>query len=337
MAYKLNAVDFGAVIEKMSTKYRIYAPCKLFGWGTFSDADIVGYSQIQSAGQIVFDEKSMYSFKEAILPISQTMFYFTEDEMKEPKAAYEQAVVFLRGCELHALGRLDDIYRSDGKLDFYYEQLRSNAKFIVMGCGSDFEGCFCESMGTNVVADYDAYIIPEGDSYIIDSRCDDLTGLLEQLNIGQVEFTPKDVTNTRKVTLPREIPDSIAESPIWDEYDARCIACGRCNFVCPTCTCFTAQDIFYDENPNTGERRRVWASCHVDGYTDIAGGMSFRKTNAERMRFRVLHKIRDHKTRYGRNMCVGCGRCDDVCPEYISLKACIGKVRKACKEVSGNG
>ena len=61
---------------------------------------------------------------------------------------------------------------------------------------------------------------------------------------------------------------------IWDEYDTRCIGCGRCNFVCPTCSCFTMQDIFYKENENVGERRRVWASCQVDGYTDIAGGNS---------------------------------------------------------------
>ena len=44
-----------------------------------------------------------------------------------------------------------------------------------------------------------------------------------------------------------------------------------CNFVCPTCTCFTMQDIFYKDNPKAGERRRVWASCQVDGYSDIAG------------------------------------------------------------------
>lgn len=41
---------------------------------------------------------------------------------------------------------------------------------------------------------------------------------------------------------------------MWDEYDARCIACGKCNFVCPTCTCFTMQDIYYKENENVGER-----------------------------------------------------------------------------------
>ena len=113
---------------------------------------------------------------------------------------------------------------------------------------------------------------------------------------------------------------------MWQEYAGRCIGCGRCNFVCPTCTCFTMQDIFYRDNENAGERRRVWASCQVDGYSDIAGGISFRKDQGERMRFKVLHKIYNYKNRFGYHMCVGCGRCENVCPEYISYIHCLHKL-----------
>lgn len=99
-------------------------------------------------------------------------------------------------------------------------------------------------------------------------------------------------------------------------------------FVCPTCTCFTMQDIFYKDNPKAGERRRVWASCQVDGYSDIAGGHSFRQSQGERMRFKVLHKVADYKKRFGYHMCVGCGRCENVCPEYISYVACLQKLKE---------
>ncbi len=119
---------------------------------------------------------------------------------------------------------------------------------------------------------------------------------------------------------------------MWQEYGSRCIGCGRCNFVCPTCTCFTMQDIFYKDNPKAGEWRRVWASCQVDGYSDIAGGHSFRQSQGERMRFKVLHKVADYKKRFGYHMCVGCGRCENVCPEYISYVACLQKL----KEKEGN-
>jgi ferredoxin len=82
---------------------------------------------------------------------------------------------------------------------------------------------------------------------------------------------------------------------MWREYDTRCINCGRCNFVCPTCTCFTMQDLYYSENGRVGERRRIWASCMVDGFTDVAGGGSYRQKNGDRMRFKVLHKVLDFR------------------------------------------
>jgi anaerobic sulfite reductase subunit A len=93
------------------------------------------------------------------------------------------------------------------------------------------------------------------------------------------------------------------------------------------------QDIFYKDNPNNGERRRVWASCMTDGYTDMAGGHSFRKTKGERMRFRVMHKVYDFNKRFGYHMCVGCGRCDDACPEYISFSNAVNKLNDAMKEM----
>ena len=333
MAYKIDTAQLDRIVEDLSKQYRIFAPCLREGWGTFSDTDVVCYSEIETAGKIVFDKKSTFSFKESVLPISETLFYFTDDDMKEPKPIYEKAVVFLRNCDLHGLERLDDIYRCDGKPDFYYERLRGNAKFIVIGCDGGFDSCFCESMGTNTPAGYDAYIKSESDGYILDSRFDELTGILTAQEAVEIGFLPMNISNTIKVKLPGSVPESIASSPMWEEYDTRCVACGRCNFVCPTCSCFTMQDIFYDDNKNAGERRRVWASCQVDGYTDIAGGIAFRKNKGERMRFKTLHKISDHKTRYGKNMCVGCGRCDDVCPEYISFAHCIGKVCDACEEV----
>ena len=150
----------------------------------------------------------------------------------------------------------------------------------------------------------------------------------------RADVTPRFVTeNEVRVEIPEEVPREIIKSDLWDEYTARCINCGRCNFVCPTCTCYTMQDVFYSDNGRVGERRRVSASCMVDGYTDVAGGGQYRRKNGERMRFKVLHKISDFKKRFGYQMCVGCGRCDDICPEYISFSNIINKVNAASREV----
>ena len=93
---------------------------------------------------------------------------------------------------------------------------------------------------------------------------------VEMSQVNKEEVSPKFVEeNETKVEVPEGIDLNIIKSTVWNEYSERCIACGRCNFVCPTCTCFTMQDVFYKDNENAGERRRVWASCQVDGYTDM--------------------------------------------------------------------
>ena len=122
------------------------------------------------------------------------------------------------------------------------------------------------------------------------------------------------------------------------QYDpTRCIGCGRCNYACPTCSCYTMQDVYYTDNGKVGERRRVGSSCMVDGYTNVAGGGQYRKTQGERMRFKTLHKIRDFRKRFGYDMCVGCGRCDDICGEYISFSNIINKVAAAVEEMEKEG
>ena len=159
-------------------------------------------------------------------------------------------------------------------------------------------------------------------------RClDELAASVEGETAAEV--TPDYVTeNIEKVTLPKNLSNESFTKEIWKEYGDRCIKCGRCDFVCPTCTCFTMQDIFYKDNAKVGERRRVWASCQIDGYTDMAGGHGFRKSQGDRMRFKVMHKIYDYEKRFGYPMCVGCGRCDDVCPEYISYSNCVNRLAK---------
>lgn len=333
MGYQLKTKDLDKLICSLSESYDIYAPKLFEGEGCFSDTDVIRYGKISSISEIVFDKKSDYSFKEVLLPISETLFYFTEDEVRVPKENAKGAVIFLRSCDLNALNRLDDIYLYNGAEDFYYKRLREKTKFILMGCKESFETCFCVSMNTNKCENYDAYISIENDNAFIDCKWDKMAMLAEEFKISELEVSLDFVSENKiKVNIPENITNEVLKFDLWNEYNERCITCGRCNFACPTCTCFTMQDIFYKDNKNAGERRRVWASCHVDGYTDIAGGISFRKEKGERMRFKVLHKIHDFKKRFGYQMCVGCGRCDAICPEYISFSNCINKLDKAIKE-----
>lgn len=337
MGYKFSPEAFNTLLTELKQKYRVCAPVLLKGKGRFSNSDIVGYGEPNTVNDIVFSSKTYFSAKETFYPINQTLFYFTEDEYREPKVDPRDIIVFLRACDINAVSRLDNIMLNNGsEPDYYYHQLRNKLKFILMDCPTSFDNCFCVSMGTNKTENYSASIRFENGFYFCDVK-EDIDCLFSARGIP-TEVQPMFVEkNNVQVKIPELLDlNVIAEHDIWQEYGARCVSCGRCNTSCPTCSCFTMQDIFYQDNTNCGERRRVWASCQVDGFTDMAGGHSFRRDKSQRMRFKVLHKINDYKKRFGVHMCVGCGRCDDVCPEYISFSRCINKLSEAVQEVNSN-
>lgn len=330
MGYQLERTEADTLFATWAKRYDIFAPVLMEGEGCFADTDVVRYGKVSSLDEIVWDKKSDYSFKEVLLHINETLFYFTEDQTTVPKGPGKDILIFLRACDLHAVKRLDEIYLKNGFEDFYYARIRERARFILMGCETTCASGFCVSMGTNRAEDYDVYLKVEEDLVYADIRWEELENDVKQAaGVQETEVILDAVTKNREeVMLPKKLSVESFGKEIWKEYGERCIGCGRCNFVCPTCTCFTMQDIFYKDNPKAGERRRVWASCQVDGYTDMAGGIAFRKTQGERMRFKVMHKIYDYEKRFGYPMCVGCGRCDDVCPEYISYSNCINRLAK---------
>lgn len=337
MGYQMDKQALNRCFSELSKEYIIYAPKCYEGKGAFSDTDLIRYGEVATVEEIEFHEKSRFSFKEILLPISQTLFYFTENEVKEADGPKKSAIVFLRSCDLHAVKRLDAVYLNNAFEDYYYKRIREKVHFVLMGCKESFDSCFCVDMGTNRSENYDMAMEERDGMFYIDVKEECFKGVFASHAIKEESVEVSYVTETKtKVHIPEDLTSAVAKSTMWDEYDSRCIACGRCNFSCPTCTCFTMQDIFYTDNGKVGERRRVQASCMVDGFTDVAGGGSYRQKKGQRMRFKVLHKALDFKKRNGYQMCVGCGRCDDVCPEYISFSHCLNRLEEGMKEVSDN-
>ncbi|MBC8014507.1 MAG: anaerobic sulfite reductase subunit A [Sporomusaceae bacterium] len=329
MAYKLTVEKFNQYLADLAKEYILFAPVLLQGKGAFTNTNSVRYQEIKQFEEIEYNTKSDFSVKEILIPITQTLFYFTEDNWNEPKVHDKKILLFLRSCDIHGLKRLDNIYLKNGCEDPYYKVIREKIKICLMECSESFENCFCVSMNTNVTDEYDLFVRPEGDVVYVDVKSSELNKIDEEA----AEVSPRFIIeNQTEVSIPKELSPEISQHALWDEYSSRCIGCGRCSVVCPTCSCFSMQDIFYKENANMGERRRVWASCMVDGFSDMAGGHSFRKKQGDRMRFRVMHKFHDYKKRFGYHMCVGCGRCDDVCPEYISIAHCVNKLNHVVEE-----
>ena len=339
MGFKFDKKKFNKVLDDLSQEYDIYGPVRKAGKGKFSDTDVIGYGKISDVEEIVLNEKSYFSPKEVIYPIRETLFYFTEDEVKVPNITEKKIIVFLRPCDINGVKRLDTMFLKNGnEEDFYYKRLREKVKFFMIECTEGFDTCFCVSMGSNKTEDYDVAFRFTEDEIIVDIKDEMFTKEFKSHG-EEIDFKPEYIEENKvKVNIPdpEKVTNEVFENDVWKEYASRCIGCGRCNTSCITCSCFTMQDVYYDDNKNVGERRRVWASCQVDGFTDMAGGHSFRRNQGDRMRFKTMHKINDFYKRFGYHMCVGCGRCDDVCPEYISFSKCINKIDEIVKEGEKN-
>ncbi len=106
------------------------------------------------------------------------------------------------------------------------------------------------------------------------------------------------------------------ESPIWKAQSQRCIGCGACAYVCPTCACFDIQE---DAHGTKGKRLRCWDSCGFALFTLHTSGHNPRQTQAQRWRQRLLHKFSYMPDRLSVRGCTGCGRCSRACPVDMNI------------------
>ncbi|MFA4943544.1 MAG: anaerobic sulfite reductase subunit AsrA [Lentisphaeria bacterium] len=323
------------------------APALMPRGGRFSDQEVVGYRPVTRLAEFVLDRKSFFSPKETLFPIRETLFRFRDGAAAEPAAAEGAAddrprLIFLRPCDRQGFDRLDSIFLRNGpEPDPYYARRRERVKFALIECTAGFDSCFCVSMGTNRVAPEQYALAARfaADAVTLEIRDPELAPALAGLG-APAAFAPEFVRENRlQVRVPpaEQVTPELFADPLWREYSQRCIGCGRCNTSCVTCSCFNMQDVLYDAAGRLGERRRVWTGCHLDGFTAMAGGHEFRKECGDRMRFKTMHKINDFQRRFGQPMCVGCGRCEDVCPEYISFARCVNRLDEVIRKGRPDG
>ncbi len=339
MGYKVSYEQADKIFEQLREEYEIWAPKRFAGKGRYSETDIIRYDKVCRPEEIEYKEKSDFPAKEVLSPISQSLFYFTEDEFLESKVSNKKILIFMRPCDIHAQHHQEKIYLQNGGFeDMYYRRMNDRVKIVMMECTEGWDTCFCVSMGANKAEDYAAAVRFGDGEMLFDMKDEELASYFEDAK--ETSFEPEYIEENQITLEIPEIPNKevltkLKEHSMWQEFNKRCISCGACTVACSTCTCFTTSDIIYNENSNVGERKRTTASCQVAGFTDMAGGMSFRNTAGDRMRYKVLHKFHDYKARFKDfHMCVGCGRCIDRCPEFISIVATVNKMAKAVDEIT---
>lgn len=249
----------------------------------------------------------------------------------------------LRACDVHGIHYMDRFYQGE-YCDDIYKKNRSKALIVALNCIDTGKRCFCSSVDSGPFAKtgYDLLLTPlvacdhqspEGlaqDLFLVEIGTEAGKVLLEGAkhlleaapadSASQKEEVEQTVKTRFKTKLetgqPHEVLRSNFEHPIWDELAAKCIRCGGCTNVCPTCTCYNVVEEL--SSPFAGTRIRAWDSCQSDSFTTNAGGHKTRN-DVSRVRYRIFDKLRYIEERFGHKGCTGCGRCVTACPVDIDI------------------
>ena len=106
MGYILTKEAFDKALQKLAEERRIYAPVLKVGEGRFTDTDVIRYDFVTELSQIELEKKSEYAFKEILTPLSETLFFFTENEVKTADRDQREVIVFLKSCDMNAVLRI---------------------------------------------------------------------------------------------------------------------------------------------------------------------------------------------------------------------------------------
>lgn len=256
-----------------------------------------------------------------------------ETETDREPARY--AFIGVRACELAALAVSDRVLLQEPYADRGYASLRQDALIIAVNCSTCAATCFCTSMGTGpkAKAGFDLALTElldeDGHRFLIEAGTDVGAAILDDLPTraaGPDDFKAASAASRRVQTAmtrkleTKGLPERLAaapEHPRWAEVAERCLACGNCTQVCPTCFCTTVED-HTDLTGETAERVQVWDSCFTGRFAELSGGQ-VRETTSARYRQWLTHKLSTWVDQFGTSGCVGCGRCIAWCPVGIDL------------------
>jgi sulfhydrogenase subunit beta (sulfur reductase) len=122
----------------------------------------------------------------------------------------------------------------------------------------------------------------------------------------------------------KEKLDASFDSPLWLAVTRRCLGCGACTYLCPTCHCF---DITDESRGERGARVRTWDTCQASLFTRHASGHNPRPDRRARMRQRLMHKYSYTVETAGAVFCSGCGRCVRACPVNLDIREMLTAIR----------
>lgn len=255
------------------------------------------------------------------------------------------AFIGARACDLNALDLMNRVFDGIDESESGYYGQKGNFMVAVI-CTRPSENCFCSSMksGPEIRNGFDILLSELKDGFILEVGSEKGKSLCSNLNSRPV--TNKELEEQRRLheqcsalmkkrMVANDLPQFLYgqfESSVWKDVTARCLACGNCTQVCPTCFCNTSFDIvtlseMRRQNEFSGQKLKVWDSCFSRNFARVHGG-NFRLSRSARYRHWFNHKFGYWLDEFGISGCVGCGRCITWCPVGIDVTEEMQKLRE---------
>src|SRR6516162_7629559 len=281
-----------------------------------------------------------HSWKRFLHPPAERLWQARREEngfaiVESEGAAEPLAFIGVRACELRAIAIQDRVFLSGRYFDNPYKIRRDQAFIVAVNCGQAGGTCFCVSMdaGPKVETGFDlalTELVEEG-RHLFVLEVGSAAGADLAKDLPARPATEEEIEAAERVVARtkgqmgrsldtdglKELLQANPDHPRWDEVAERCLTCGNCTNVCPTCFCTTIEDTT-DLVGAAAERVRRWDSCFTLDFSYIHGG-SVRNSARSRYRQWMTHKLAHWIDQFGSSGCVGCGRCITWCPVGIDI------------------
>lgn len=331
--YYMSESSLRQLVEELSSRERLVGPVR--------DGKSFTFSKIERGDQICLTyTNSTVPPKSVFMPQLEELFSYDvkSGEVRKTESDHKELVLLgVRPCDSSAFSVLDKVM-GGSYIDPYYFGRRERTLVVGLSCSQPSETCFCDAFGTGPIdgSGDDLTLTRVGKGYIVRPKTSRGTkfvrerpGQFAEASKGEVEAFEAEVKRVKEALASGLNVDGICDrmgksfdDPYWAEAGERCIECGICSFLCPTCYCF---DVAESVEGSDGRRYRGWDTCQHCRFSRMAGGLDPRPTHVDRFKHRYMHKLRYVPMAFNATACVGCGRCVSYCPANVDIREVIRK------------